>query len=87
MKYTIEEFCGDTIYHYKGTNGEYEIVLPGYGETNYCLYFLPYKNKCAPITKCYSWEFVPTGENRYFQKRETLIDIERAIETYERRLK
>lgn len=87
MKYTIEEFCGDTIYNYKGTNGEYKILLPGYGTTGYHLSFIPYKDKSAPITKCFSWDFVPTGENRYFEKRETLLDIERAIETYERRLK
>lgn len=87
MKYTIEKFCGDTIYNYEGINGKYEVLLPGYGDTSYSLAFFPYKNKCAPVTKCYSWDFIPTGENRYYEKRESLEDIERAIETYERRLK
>jgi len=86
LEYTIERVCGDKVHHYKGTNGTYDVLFPSHNIESYSLAFFPYANKSAPITKCNSWEFVPTGENRFYQRYERLIDAERAIEEFERRL-
>lgn len=86
LKFTTEKICGDEVHHYKGTNGTYDVFFPSHNIESYSLTFFPYENKTAPITKCNSWEFIPTGENRFYHCYERLIDAERAIEEFERRL-
>jgi len=85
-KYTIEKVCGDEVRHYNGAKGTYDVLFPSNNVEGYSLAFFPYENKSAPIAKCNSWEFVPTGEKRFYQRYERLIDAERAIEQFERRL-
>ena len=85
-KYTVEKICGDEVYHYNGTKGAYDVLLPSQNVEGYSLTFFPYENKSAPIAKCHSWEFIPNGKNRFYQRYERLIDAERAIAEFERRL-
>lgn len=88
MNYKVEIFCGDRIHHYKGVNGKYSVIFPGNGGgSSYFLGFFPTKNPSAPITQKKSWDFIPDGNERFYDKYERLIDAERAIETFERRLK
>ncbi len=86
LECTIERVCSDKVCHYKGTKGTYDILFPAHNIESYSLAFFPYENKSAPVAKCRSWEFVPTGENRFYKCYERLIDAERAIEEFERRL-
>ncbi len=87
MNFEIEIFCGDTIHHYKGANGKYSVIFPSGGNSSFLLGFFPTKNPSAPITQKKSWDFIPDGNERFYNKYERLIDAERAIETFERRLK
>lgn len=87
MNYEVEIFCGDRIHHYEGANGKYSVIFPGSGKTSFSLGFFPTKNPSAPITQKRSWEFIPDGNERFYDDYERLVDAERAIETMERRLR